>query len=85
MKNSIITLVLTLTFFCCQSQKKNSNAPVGGPCEGCEAVFEYGKRALKAIDTLPGFHQNEPKLKITGTVFKKDGREPAENVILYIY
>jgi protocatechuate 3,4-dioxygenase beta subunit len=36
-------------------------------------------------DTLPGFHENDPKLKITGTVYLKDGKPPAVNVILYVY
>ena len=35
--------------------------------------------------TLPKFENNKPKLKITGTVFQKDGKTPAENVILYLY
>jgi protocatechuate 3,4-dioxygenase beta subunit len=58
---------------------------VGGPCEGCEAIYEYEGKALTSVDTLPGFNDNEPKLKITGIVFKQDGKTPAENVILYIY
>ncbi|WP_456458343.1 dioxygenase family protein [Reichenbachiella sp.] len=58
---------------------------VGGSCEGCEAVFEFGKKKLLAIDTLPDFEKTEPKLKLTGTVFEKDGKTPVENVILYIY
>jgi len=37
------------------------------------------------IDTLPRFENNEPKVKITGTVFQKDGKTPAENILLYIY
>ena len=57
---------------------------VGGPCEGCEALLEYTGR-LNSTDTLPGFSQNEPKLKITGVVYKKDGKTPAGNVILYIH
>ncbi|WP_299440880.1 intradiol ring-cleavage dioxygenase [uncultured Aquimarina sp.] len=61
------------------------NKIVGGPCEGCEAVFEYGDKKLFSIDTLPDFKKTEPKLKLIGTVFKKDGKTPAENVILYIY
>lgn len=58
---------------------------VGGGCEGCEAIFEYGDKKLTSTDTLPGFKENEPKLKITGTVFQKDGKTPAQDVILYIY
>ena len=58
---------------------------VGGPCEGCEAVFEFGDRELVPVDTLPGFEDADDKLKVTGTIFQPDGRTPAEGVILYIY
>lgn len=58
---------------------------VGGPCEGCEAVFEYGQRPLSPVDTLPDFHQPGPKLKVTGTVYQTDGKTPAAGVILYLY
>ena len=79
--------LLLLTATACQSQdrKVEQNRGVGGPCEGCEAIFEYGDKRLTAIDTLPDFGKNEPKIKLTGTVFEKDGKTPAENVILYIY
>lgn len=58
---------------------------VGGPCEGCEAIHEFGKKVLTSVDTLPKFNRTEPKLKISGTVFKKDGRTPASGVVLYVY
>lgn len=58
---------------------------VGGGCEGCEAIFEFGEKTLSNIDTLPGFISFEPKLKITGTVFHNDGKTPVQGVILYIY
>ncbi len=62
-----------------------TNKIIGGPCEGCEAIFEYGEQALQAIDTLPGFQSTTPKLKITGTVYQIDGHTPAKDVMLYIY
>ncbi|SDB63439.1 protocatechuate 3,4-dioxygenase beta subunit [Flavobacteriaceae bacterium MAR_2010_188] len=76
-----------LSFGSCQSQTKNpeSKKLVGGPCEGCEAIFEYADKKLKSSDTLKDFQITEPKLKLTGTVFKKDGKTPANDVILYIY
>lgn len=92
--NTLVTSFLVLLIYtACQSQehqqdKKASTIPsrhVGGPCEGCEAVFEYGDKRLTSTDTLPDFHEEGPKLKVTGTIFKKDGKTPAENVILYIY
>ncbi len=76
----LLTIISTLTSCQAQSSKK-----IGGACEGCEAIYEYENKILSPIDTLPEFQQNEPKLKITGTVFKKDGITPAENVIIYIY
>lgn len=57
----------------------------GGPCEGCEAVFEYGDKKLAPVDTLPDFNDKGPKLKVTGTIYQNDGKTPAEGVILYIY
>ncbi|RMA56293.1 dioxygenase family protein [Ulvibacter antarcticus] len=87
MKNIIYILLFCMSVVSCQSQtkKSESNRIVGGPCEGCEAIFEYGQKILTSTDTLPDFQNNEPKLKITGTVYKKDGKTPASNVILYIY
>ena len=38
-----------------QSVKDTKNKLVGGPCEGCEAVLEYGNKPLSSIITLPGF------------------------------
>lgn len=75
-------LLLGSTFGSCQGQIHTS---VGGPCEGCEAIFEYKSKILSAVDTLPGFHQYEPKLKVTGIVLEKDGRTAAKDVIIYIY
>lgn len=57
----------------------------GGPCEGCEAIFEYGERQLSPVDTLPGFENASEKLKVTGTIYHKDGKTPAPGVIFYIY
>lgn len=58
---------------------------LGGPCEGCEAVFEFGNRDLSPVDTLPEFDSEGTQIKLTGTVFNTDGNTPASGVILYIY
>jgi len=83
-------VALSGSFYSCQSQTNNTEVAsrskvVGGSCEGCEAVHEYGDRVLASVDTIPEFVISEPKLKLTGTVYKKDGKTPAKNVILYIY
>ena len=58
---------------------------VGGPCEGCEAIFEYGGRKLPPIDTLPEFKSHNNPMLITGTVYQPDGIKPAKDVIVYAY
>lgn len=90
MKGYYFTMALLLTVMSCHDHDKRAGTGkrVGGPCEGCEAIYEYRSsdhRELTGVDTLPSFRDNEPKMKITGIVFKKDGKTPAENVIVYIY
>jgi protocatechuate 3,4-dioxygenase, beta subunit len=94
MKRSIIIPVL-LSFLtaCTQHQsapKTNSNPSdrrVGGPCEGCEAIYEcpvpFGQ--LNETDTLPDFAAPGPRLIISGVVYKADGKTPAPGIILYLY
>lgn len=77
----LILFCLFLNFHCTAQSRKT----VGGGCEGCEAIFEFGEKPLTSIDTLPGFDISEPKLKLTGTVFQSDGKTPAKDVILYVY
>ncbi len=75
-----------LVFSNCQSQTKSvEDQKVGGPCEGCEAIYEYGTQTLNAVDTLPNFKTTDPKLKVSGTIYQQDGKTPAKDVILYIY
>lgn len=88
MKQAILILGLAVVFFSnAHAQSGNARAAklVGGACEGCEAVFEYGNRTLASIDTLPDFDDIGVQIKVTGTVYKNDGSAPAEGVILYIY
>ncbi|MFQ5753432.1 MAG: intradiol ring-cleavage dioxygenase, partial [bacterium] len=70
MKQAIIILsliVLLLSSANSQNRNERTTRLVGGPCEGCEAIFEYGDRNLSSIDTLPDFNSNGPKVKVTGT------------------
>ncbi|QLE02581.1 intradiol ring-cleavage dioxygenase [Galbibacter sp. BG1] len=87
MKSIVLFLAVHFTFISCHSQNNETKSKkhVGGPCQGCEAVLEYGNKKLTSTDTLPDFETTVPKLKLTGTVYKKDGKTPAEDVVLYIY
>lgn len=75
-------LILIFLSFSCSGQSRKI---VGGGCEGCEAIDEFGKKTLTDIDTLPDFESSEPKLKLTGRVYHQDGKTPASDIILYIY
>lgn len=83
MKNLVILFFIIGIQACGQTQ--NNYKLVGNACEGCEAVLEFGNRKLNAVDTLPLFEQTNPKIKVSGTVYKPDGITPAEGVILYLY
>jgi protocatechuate 3,4-dioxygenase beta subunit len=63
----------------------SQNLQVGGPCEGCEGAEEYGDRQLSWIDTLEDFTGSGPRIEVSGTVFQKDGKTPARDVIVYVY
>ncbi|MBR9845951.1 MAG: intradiol ring-cleavage dioxygenase [Algicola sp.] len=66
---------------CAQSQ----STQIGGPCEDCDAVNDFGEKNLKWSDTIYGFSSHPNKIKISGTVYQNDGTTPAEDVILYMY
>ncbi len=83
-----ILLLLTLVTVSCKGQSDTkTERNVGGPCQDCDAVLDFKILNItpKQTDTLTGFNENEPKIKITGTVFQKDRTTPAENVLLYVY
>ncbi len=83
---TIMYVLIAMVLNSCNAQtSKNTTLLTGGPCEGCEALYEYGDKMLTSIDTLPRFGEYKPSIKITGTVYQKDGKTPAEDVILYIY
>ncbi len=71
--------------------KKPKPAPAevkaGGNCEGCEAIYECPVpfEQLNEVDTLPGFNDAGPKIEISGTIYKTDGKTAAPGVVLYIY
>ena len=70
-----------------QSQNINNQERIGGPCEGCEAIYE-NKTPFTDLDwqlTLPGYNDKDPRLHITGIVYNADGKTPAPGTILYFY
>ena len=62
-----------------------NSKPVGGPCDGCELIYEGMPDAIGWIDTLPDWHEEGQRMEVNGTVYKADGKTAAANVILYFY
>ena len=86
MKFRVFLLIFLFCVSCIKSQEKKSIPKlVGGPCEGCEAIYEYGTEILNSVDTIPGFSSAKEQLKITGYIYKSDGKTPAKDIILYAY
>ena len=87
MKLIVILFLIVSLPSCVNSQKHNINTSrlVGGPCEGCEAIFEYGNTKLLSVDTLPDFNDAGIRIKVTGTIYLNDGKTPAKDAILYVY
>ncbi len=81
----IYTIVLLISSCDAQQSPPQIDKPVGGPCENCYELSEYGDQPLAALDTLPDFEKATTPIKISGTVYQKDGRTPAKDVILFVY
>ena len=93
----ISILYLLINLFSLQACSQNSpqgpggesktKKRIGGPCEGCAAVFEspVPLDKLSWIDTLPDFNEPGPKMMISGTIYQADGKTPAPGVVLFIY
>lgn len=80
-------LFLLVTLAACTQKNGSAELKVGGPCEGCEAIFESSQPfdSLKQMVWLSDWDQNNPKrLAVNGVVFDANGK-PAPNVVIYIY
>ncbi|RYF70759.1 MAG: intradiol ring-cleavage dioxygenase [Cytophagaceae bacterium] len=86
MNNQALALLITLLVLSLNGYYQQQ--PVGGPCEGCEAIHEspvpFDK--LTSFVKLPDANwDNKKPLGINGIVYKADGKTPAPNVVLYVY
>jgi protocatechuate 3,4-dioxygenase, beta subunit len=87
-------LVISMWFLLCTmtgctqtSLNEKTTGSVGGPCEGCEAIYESPEPfdKLNNMIWLPDWNEKGTKLAVNGIVYKADGKTPAPNVVLYIY
>ena len=84
------TILLFLAFAmmqvsgCSQSAQKTDRV-VGSDCEGCDMMFDGMPQDLSWQTTIAGPDEPGEQMIINGTIFKKDGKTPAPDVILYVY
>jgi protocatechuate 3,4-dioxygenase beta subunit len=71
----------------CAQTQTTKDIKVGDGCEGCEAIYESPTPLdkLEPMFWLPDWNLPGQKLAVNGTVYKADGKTPAEGVIIYIY
>jgi protocatechuate 3,4-dioxygenase beta subunit len=87
-----VSCLLTISS-CSQNAPQQKNKPavkdvkVGDRCEDCEAIYESSVafEQLNETDTLADFADKGPKLLVSGVMYKKDGKTPAANVVMYFY
>lgn len=59
--------------------------PVGGPCDQCDLMYYNMPKTMSSETSVaPKGEAGEPMI-IEGTIFRKDGKTPAPDVILYVY
>ncbi len=82
----LVFLLFSVSLLHCNGQNIKERE-VGGPCEDCQAALDFNTLdfELKSTITIEGYKVNDPKIRVSGTVYQVDGKTPAPNVILYIY
>lgn len=58
---------------------------VGDSCEDCDMMFGGMPATLSWQTTIAGPDEPGERLIISGTIYKRDGKTPAPDVILYVY
>lgn len=84
MKKMVLVLLALGLFNCSGAQSKNDRL-VGGGCEACDEMYEDMPKNLHWQTTIAAADEPGERMIVSGTIFKRDGRTPAANVILYVY
>ena len=81
------TVVLEETHSCSRAAQRASAARgvVGGPCDGCEGIYEGMPSQLSWETTIAADSEPGERLEISGLLLRPDGKTPAPDVILYVY
>lgn len=86
----LLFLALALPLSCDQalltsSASQMQTSLIGGPCDGCEIMYQGIPEEIDDTDTSSGWQNGEPRILITGKVFRSDGITPASGVIIYYW
>jgi protocatechuate 3,4-dioxygenase, beta subunit len=85
MNTHTLHLILVGIFSAFGTLQSPGDRKVGGGCEACELMYEGMPENLSARTRLALPNEPGEPMMISGTIYKKDGRTPAPNVILYVY
>ena len=95
--NSLGLIIILINFLSsCSGQarveKKNADQPksdtqaiVGGGCDGCELMYVEMPAGITSQHTSRGWAEGSQKLLMTGKVYQLDGKTPAPDVIIYYW
>ncbi|HEY5935087.1 MAG TPA: hypothetical protein VIU61_10645, partial [Kofleriaceae bacterium] len=84
MKLHLLVIVVGLALGCDAAAAPPSEVLVGGPCEGCEAVFVGRPAKLAASARIAGETEPGDKMVIEGVVIDA-AKRPVAGVIVYAY
>lgn len=59
--------------------------PVGGGCDGCELMYIDMPEHISETDTSAGWNEPGQRLIVSGIAYRKDGKTPAPNVVIYYW
>lgn len=93
---SEVILIILIMIIGCYSENKSENKHqqsavndttkiIGGGCDGCELMYVGMPENINSADTSSGWSEKGQKLYITGSVYKRDGKTPAPNVVIYYW
>ncbi|HEY9422766.1 MAG TPA: hypothetical protein VIW92_15230 [Thermoanaerobaculia bacterium] len=83
MRNPAAFLLIAIVSLCCGTGEAREPV-VGGPCEGCEYVFQGLPGKLESRSRMAPLKEPGEPMIIEGTVRSEDGK-PAAGVIVYAY
>ncbi len=87
MKASVVfyLLFLWVAIQACSQNKEIQDRVVGGPCDRCDLMFEGMPTNMSWKTNISGPREPGEALFISGTIYQRDGKTPASDVILYVY